>query len=45
MCSYTYQGFIQDFRWGGGDTSQSYDKTLPFLGGSGGMLPQKIFEI
>ena len=38
------------FCWGGGggeggNTSQSYNKTSPFLGGPGGMLPQKVFEI
>ena len=32
------------FHWEG-NTSQSYDKTMPFLGGSGGMLPQEILEI
>ena len=30
---------------GGGNMSQSYNKILPFPGGSGGMLPQKNFEI
>ena len=31
---YTYQGFIQDFRFGG---------ETQHLGGSGGMFPQEIF--
>ena len=43
---HTSLGFIQDFSLGGGgggggrNMSQSYYKTLPFLGGSG-----EIFEI
>ena len=32
--------------WGGGSMSQSYNKTPPSLGGSGGMPPPlKIFKI
>ena len=38
----TWQGFIQDFWLGVGETCQYLNKS--YLGGSGGMLPQKIFE-
>ena len=38
------QGFIQDFSWGGVESvTQSYNKTLPFLGVWGhAPLPQEI---
>ena len=39
---YSKQGFIQDFQLGGGDDVPVINKS--HLGGSGGMLPQKMFE-
>ena len=47
--AYILQSFIQDFQLGGGGGGGGGGDDVPVinkshLGGSGGMLPQKIFE-
>ena len=44
MHSIMVQGFIQDFWYWGGSTSQSSDKTLLFLGGLGAFFPRKFLK-